>query len=240
MALEPLRRDRRSPTVAPDGAIILLHWSRAAGGGREQALDWSPLPTAGSTPLRLVPHPTNPAAGLHRLEASVACEDGRLVLDFSTEGDAGAVRWPSAAAPVRTDGLWRHTCFEAFLRDSRGPGYCEFNLSPSTEWAAYHFTDYRHGMRPLDLERTPRICAAIEPGQARICADIALDAVEATLAGAGSEGSTRLLLGLSAVIEDEAGALSYWALRHPAERPDFHRPEGFVVEIAAVIGRGQA
>jgi hypothetical protein len=43
--------------------------------------------------------------------------------------------------------LWRHTCFEAFVRTSPGEAYYEFNFAPSTQWAAYHFSGYRSGMR---------------------------------------------------------------------------------------------
>jgi hypothetical protein len=37
---------------------------------------------------------------------------------------------------------------------------------------------------------------------------------------------------LTAVIEDQAGGLSYWALAHASEKPDFHRPESFVAAIS--------
>ena len=37
--------------------------------------------------------------------------------------------------------------------------------------------------------------------------------------------------GLSAVIEDPNGVLSYWALRHPPGKPDFHHPDTFALEI---------
>ena len=40
-----------------------------------------------------------------------------------------------------------------------------------------------------------------------------------------------LRLGLAAVIEDKARVLSYWALKHPAEKPDFHHADSFVVEL---------
>ena len=40
-----------------------------------------------------------------------------------------------------------------------------------------------------------------------------------------------LRLGLAAVIEDKARVLSYWALKHPAEKPDFHHAGSFVVEL---------
>jgi hypothetical protein len=41
-----------------------------------------------------------------------------------------------------------------------------------------------------------------------------------------------LLVGLCAVIEDEHGRLSYWALRHAPGKPDFHRRDGFALELA--------
>jgi hypothetical protein len=34
-------------------------------------------------------------------------------------------------------------------------------------------------------------------------------------------------LGLTAVVEAADGSLSYWALRHPVARPDFHHRDGF-------------
>jgi hypothetical protein len=37
---------------------------------------------------------------------------------------------------------------------------------------------------------------------------------------------------LAAVIEDENGGLSYWALRHPPGKPDFHHPNAFAMTIA--------
>jgi len=39
---------------------------------------------------------------------------------------------------------------------------------------------------------------------------------------------------LSAVIEATDGSLSYWALEHPADKPDFHHPDSFALELALV------
>lgn len=38
-------------------------------------------------------------------------------------------------------------------------------------------------------------------------------------------------LGLSAVIEGVDGAISYWALVHPSDKPDFHHPDSFVLDL---------
>ena len=35
----------------------------------------------------------------------------------------------------------------------------------------------------------------------------------------------------AAVVEETDGRLSYWALTHPAERPDFHHRDGFVLPL---------
>lgn len=40
-------------------------------------------------------------------------------------------------------------------------------------------------------------------------------------------------VGLSAVIEETDGTKSYWALRHPPGKPDFHHPDCFALELAA-------
>ena len=42
-----------------------------------------------------------------------------------------------------------------------------------------------------------------------------------------------LHIGLSAVIEEEGGRKSYWALAHPPGPPDFHHPDCFTLELAA-------
>ena len=38
-------------------------------------------------------------------------------------------------------------------------------------------------------------------------------------------------LALTAVIEETNGVKSYWALKHPPGKPDFHAAVGFVLEL---------
>jgi hypothetical protein len=40
-----------------------------------------------------------------------------------------------------------------------------------------------------------------------------------------------LRAGAAAVIEEMDGQMTYWALAHPAERPDFHHRLGFVLQV---------
>jgi hypothetical protein len=105
------------------------------------------------------------------------------------------------------------------------PGYFEFNFSPSGQWAAYAFTGYRAGMRRLDLPAPP--AAAWRRADGRLDLDVGI-CLDGLLSGAG-DASPRL--SLAAVIEEQSGTITHWALRHPELKPDFHHPDGFVLAL---------
>jgi hypothetical protein len=168
---------------------------------------------------RLTPHPATPCAALRRLEVEARWSPERLALAFRGEGEIDGLAIPAPAAPRRTDGLWRRTCFEAFALGAGG-AYVELNLSPSGEWAAYRFSGYRDGMAPLEPFAAPAV--AFERAADRLQLDAGL------VARAFAAPSR---LAISAVIEETGGRLSYWALAHPPGRPDFHHASGFVLEL---------
>jgi hypothetical protein len=148
-------------------------------------------------------------------------ETGVLALRYLVSGDMAGVVLPPPAAPVRTDELWRHTCFEAFVGAPDQAAYEEINLAPSGQWAAYRFDGYRQGMASLEPFEPPGVSVMRTAGGLELGATLNLDAL------AGSPWR----LGLSAVIEEAGGQISYWAAAHPAGRPDFHHRDGFAVEL---------
>ncbi|NWG91900.1 MAG: hypothetical protein HXY21_05260, partial [Parvularculaceae bacterium] len=115
--------------------------------------------------------------------------------------------------------------FEAFFRGKCEDSYCEFNFSPSTEWAAYRFARYREEMADLDDVDSITVERAVGPGLLVVGAQLDL----ARMAPILGEG---LQCALAAVIEEKSGAKSYWALAHPAGNPDFHHKDCFKLEIA--------
>ena len=165
--------------------------------------------------LPLIPHPTCSPAGL-TLEVEARRAGRVLSLEYVVAGPVEMVRWPQAAARARTDELWRTTCFEAFVRTA--DGYVEYNLSPSGAWAAYRFDGYREGMRRLEIT-APFIVTRMAPGRFGLTVDVDLpeDATDA--------------VGLTAVVEGVGGAIAYWALAHPSDKPDFHHSDSFALEL---------
>jgi hypothetical protein len=136
-------------------------------------------------------------------------------------GELSAVRIPEPRASRRVDGLWRHTCFEAFVMAGEGPGYREFNFSPSGEWALTTFRGYRDAGEPA-TEYGPEIVVRRSGERLELDAEIRPECLP----------PGRLLrLGLCAVVEDAHGELTYWALWHPPGQPDFHHRDAFALPL---------
>jgi hypothetical protein len=154
---------------------------------------------------------------------------GRLVLRYVVTGGMSDLRLPAVTAPARADELWRHTCFEAFLRPAPSAAYVEFNFAPSTHWAAYRFGAYRAGMSVASDVNMPRIDVRSRDESLEVQAVLDLEGI----ADLPSDAAWRL--GLSAVIEETSGRISYWALAHPPGRPDFHHSDCFALELPARV-----
>src|SRR5262249_49920069 len=150
------------------------------------------------------------------------------------EGDLRLLRLPAPSASAHADGLWQHTCFEAFVKPVGAQAYLELNFSPSTEWATYAFDDYRNGMQPRAPRRPPEIVARQAGDAFELQVRVDFEGLFTESAHVGD-----LRLALAAVLEDRQGRLSYWALEHPSERPDFHHPDSFVLSLASPLGTNE-
>lgn len=145
---------------------------------------------------------------------------------------AGTVVLPRpAVAPARRDGLWEHTCVEAFVAPRPGTAYWEVNVSPAGDWNLYRFDAPRTGMRaePRVPALVPAVRADAAAGSLCVAVDLDLRALEVPAHGA-------LDVGLAAVLEGYDGVRAYVALAHADGRPDFHRRETFAVRVGAEAG----
>lgn len=177
----------------------------------------------------LIPHPLTPCAAVDRIEVKVErVSEGGLVLSYSLFGALDEIRVPEVKpgpASGPTDELWKHSCFEAFIRNADDDGYLELNFTMSGEWAAYRFSGYRLGMTPANVSphayqgwmgpqpKPLRLEVWIDPGRMK----------------RPDLPASPWRMGLSAVVETMDGAISYWALAHPPGKPDFHHPDSFAL-----------
>jgi len=190
--------------------------------------------------LTLSPFVSPAGDTVHALEARVdRLDNGELRFQYALQADVSLLRIPGLRPEGPANELWKHTCFEAFVTRASGEGssvpasaagsaaaaigeYLELNFSPSTEGAVYSFDRYREGMAPVAMPSPPQMRIGVTPGL--LTMEVRVD-TRALFDGA------KLRVALAAVIEDDSGNISYWALRHAPTKPDFHHPTGFILEV---------
>lgn len=173
--------------------------------------------------LDLMCHPSARRGPVRAIAVLVRRPEGaELRLTFRLNGDIPRILVPSPGLPRIGRELWRHTCFEAFIAMEGQAAYHEINFAPSGEWTVYAFSGYRNGGPLADETMSPGIAVGSTDSRLQLDAVVRLEALSAL------HPRAPLRIGLSAVIEARDG-LSYWALRHRANKPDFHDAEGFAL-----------
>lgn len=165
----------------------------------------------------LILHPACVCPPIRAIEAEVTRSLDLLTLRYVVTGTIEELSLPAPVEPVRAEGLWEHTCFEAFIGTL--PAYLELNLAPSRAWAAYRFDGYRSGRRDAGI-RPLWIVTGTLADRFELRAEVQINRWEGRL-------------GLSAVIEEKNGNKSYWALVHPPGDPDFHHETCFALQLPA-------
>jgi hypothetical protein len=171
-------------------------------------------------------HPDERCDAVARLDVDITRRaPGLLILDYRLTGVIADLILPTPTAPARSDNLWKHICFEAFIRPTADEAYCEVNLSPSGDWAVYRFDGYRTGMGAPPEALAPLTNLTVTNGHLELHAHL-------DLAGLGLPADAPWRIGIAAVIEETNGRITHWALTHPPGRADFHHADGFACEIA--------
>jgi len=181
--------------------------------------------------ISLMPHPDSPRLPVETLTAAPRrLPGGKLEVVYRLTGDLAALAIPELSNTARADELWKHTCFEIFIRHADGPGYVEFNFTPAGQWAAYSFRSRRSGMQNIAGVREAPIGTMSFDRHFVLRAEVnvlnidGLPPLDAPWRAA-----------ISTVIEAaDSKRRAYWAVAHPPEgNPDFHAPEGFVIDLPA-------
>lgn len=177
--------------------------------------------------IELKRHPSTPSETVRAISALVhRSASAELQITFRLEGDIRRIHIPLPQAPRIGTELWRHTCFEAFIAIDGQTTYHEFNFSPSGKWTVYSFRGYRDGGPLMDQMMRHALTVRSDNRQFELDALVRLDRLSTI------HPFALLRIGLSAVIEARDG-LSYWSLRHPTGKPDFHNADSFALQLAS-------
>ena len=172
------------------------------------------------TGFRQHPFPGQDSGGLS-IQGTVERTPEALVLSFLLQGNLGDLILPAAPEGKRCDNLWQATCLELFWGEEGRKNYWELNLAPNEAWNVYAFTDYRTGMQREERIQEPPLKIQHTPDTFALTVELGI--------GSLHPNNAPLRVGISAMLEHRDARLSYWALAHPAEKPDFHAPQSFLL-----------
>lgn len=174
--------------------------------------------------FKLYPHPSHKIPPDIQVTGDIERDRHRINLSYQLKGNLQNILIPPAVEPpTRQDELWKQTCLECFLGVPGDRLYWEFNLSPSGHWNVYHFEGYRQGMQA-------EMAIAELPFQVNLQAQDLTLSIELDLETLNL-GDRALEVAMTAVIQDTDKTVTYWALTHQTETPDFHQRGSFILKL---------
>jgi hypothetical protein len=156
-----------------------------------------------------------------KLHGQACWKGGNLELHYYLNYSDGDLMLPTSAesGPLRCDGLWEHTCFEAFVGKTDERGYWEINLSPSGDWNFYKLSGYRDNLQAdTTVEKLAVTLQKNESGLELSCTVPLGELIEL---------DTALEVSLTAVLEHPTRGCSFWAWKHSGKDADFHLRDSF-------------
>lgn len=149
----------------------------------------------------------------YRLEASAAFHKTTLFLKWTLYGPTNRVLFQ-----VEEENLWKHTCFEFFLKLDRD-AYLEWNFAPSGETNTYHFESYR---QRAPISGAPFYGAVLNSNGSRTNNRLTHEVELSLELLSAPQSLTNPMGSLTAVLESDKKEISYWAAKHAPNKADFH------------------
>jgi len=169
-----------------------------------------------------------------QLEAFAVVKDTEILLSYRLKGPLEKLRIPQVKAgevPHFGTELWKHSCFEFFIKPETDERYWEWNFSPDLSWGAFTFEGYRKsvgsqcggaGIRSFQVIREKNDSLKV---QVQLRPDNSPWLIWALM------NRVPLKVSFTAVIEGQDGELSYWAVKHAGSKADFHLADSFSFEL---------
>lgn len=153
------------------------------------------------------------------ITTTVDLAQNSLVLRFLIKGELEGYSFSSQSKQTRANELWKATCFELFLANSKHEAYYELNFSSSFSWNFYRLSAYRAELEEMALLSSPKIEILRKEDEVQVFFELALEA------GFLAQFD---LYNVAVVLLNKENERGFWSLKEMREAPDFHCRENFL------------
>ena len=153
------------------------------------------------------------------IEGILTLSSNKIYLHFRISGALKNYQFPQKDILKRANELWKATCFELFLANSKIQSYYEINISSMLHWNVYSLKKYRAEPKEFIIFSKPFI--EIREGDQSYKIDFELECKELYLAEFDQYNLAVILLNMENKRE-------FWTLNPVGESPDFHNRDGFI------------
>jgi hypothetical protein len=172
----------------------------------------------------LQPFPSNESSPNLKNSGNIARNGNKLAISYMLEGDLKEIAiFPPSNTRSRKHELWKDTCFELFIGIKNSARYWEFNLSPAGHWNVYRLDGYREGMQEETAFQNLPFNVDNQGDSLVLALNVDLDKI--------ISAEQAIEIGITAVIKDRYGEVTYWALTHRGTEADFHLRDSFIIEL---------
>lgn len=157
-----------------------------------------------------------------RIQANIEWVQKSILLSFEIYDPSNIILNPLSEElkPSRRNELWKHTCFEAFLKLPQTTHYFEINQNQSKDWNVYEFSEYRTGMQESKHLMLMQLSTQKSEPQHKTKIISEYQWSQNFLSQNNFE---TLQVGLCAVIESVHQTIDYYGITHSnKDQPDFH------------------
>jgi hypothetical protein len=155
------------------------------------------------------------------IESEFNSTDESIYISYKLLGALSTVDFgTSTPKHERVMKLWEKTCFELFIKNANDT-YIEFNFSPDFEWNCFLFEK----VKGLPVEYKKMESVNFDILFANDIVHVIIELQKKMFPENFFEGP--LSAGITSIIIDKKGDISYWALSHEDIKPNFHLFESF-------------
>lgn len=164
------------------------------------------------------------------LKTKISFNGDLVALEFTISNLIDSIILPSRKnKPQRTIGLWNATCFELFLKNRGANEYVEFNFSPTHDWNCFKFQNQNDELKEWIQVKKVEITSFRDANLYQLKAVFLKSQLPSNF-----QNVERLLFSTTTVLKHSDDSLSYWAIKHTDNRPNFHHPESFTELVSTI------